>query len=144
MKRSRLTIVAAAGLAAAGIAAAGLAYADDDECTVPISDWQPRDAVEAIAKERGWTLRRIKIDDGCYELKARDAEGREIEATLDPGTLAIIEIEHDDDDDRHGDDRHRGDRGDDSGHRGSAPAATSAPPENGLFNGQGRPRAVIQ
>ena len=53
---------------------AGAALADDD-CFVPMAEWQPRDAVERLAEENGWTLRRIKIDDGCYEIDGRDAEG---------------------------------------------------------------------
>jgi len=82
---------------------AGAALADDD-CFVPMADWQPREAVERFAEQNGWTMRRIKIDDGCYEIDGRDAEGRKIEVTLDPGTLAVIEFEYDDDDD---DDRPR-------------------------------------
>ena len=53
---------------------AGAALADDD-CFVPMADWQPRDAVAMLAEENGWTVRRIKIDDGCYEIDGRDAEG---------------------------------------------------------------------
>jgi hypothetical protein len=71
---------------------AGSAMADDD-CSVPMANWQPRDAVEGMAKAQGWTVRRIKVDDGCYEIEGRDAEGRAIEVTVDPATLAIIEIE---------------------------------------------------
>ena len=41
----------------------GAALADDD-CFVPMADWQPRDAVAMLAEENGWTVRRIKIDDG--------------------------------------------------------------------------------
>jgi hypothetical protein len=41
---------------------AGAALADDD-CFVPMANWQPREAVERLAKQSGWTVRRIKIDD---------------------------------------------------------------------------------
>ncbi|TCM88217.1 PepSY domain-containing protein [Rhodovulum steppense] len=80
----------------------GMALADDD-CFVPMADWQPRDAVARLAEENGWTVRRIKIDDGCYEIDGTDAEGRRIEVTVDPATLEVIEFEYEDDDDR----RHR-------------------------------------
>jgi hypothetical protein len=73
---------------------AGSAVARDD-CSVPMADWQPRHAVERMAEAQGWSVRRIKIDDGCYEVDGRDAEGRAIEVTLDPATLAIIEVEYD-------------------------------------------------
>ena len=78
---------------------AGMALADDD-CFVPMADWQPREAVAQLAKDKGWTLLRIKIDDGCYEIDGRDAQGRRIEVTIHPATLEVIEIEFEDDDDR--------------------------------------------
>lgn len=76
----------------------GAAVADDD-CIVPMADWQPRDAVQRMAEDNGWSVRRIKIDDGCYEIDGRDAEGRRIEVTVSPDTLRIIEIEYKHDDD---------------------------------------------
>ena len=73
----------------------GVAMADDD-CVVPMADWQPRDAVLRMAADKGWSVRRIKIDDGCYEIDGRDAEGRGIEVTVSPGDLQVIEIEYKD------------------------------------------------
>ena len=73
----------------------GVAMADDD-CIVPMADWQPRDAVLRMAADKGWSVRRIKIDDGCYEIDGRDAEGRGIEVTVSPGDLQVIEIEYKD------------------------------------------------
>ncbi len=80
----------------------GSALADDD-CFVPLADWQPRDAVARLAEENGWIVRRIKVDDGCYEIKGTDRDGRRIEVTVHPGTLQVLEIEYKDADDR----RHR-------------------------------------
>jgi hypothetical protein len=77
---------------------AGAALADDD-CFVPMADWQPREAVAEFATTQGWEVRRIKIDDGCYEIDAHDAQGRAIEVKLHPGTLQIVEFEFEDDDD---------------------------------------------
>lgn len=88
---------------------AGAALADDD-CLVPMADWQPREAVARLAAEQGWTVRRIKIDDGCYEIDGRDSQGRAIEVVVHPGTLKIIEFEFEDGDD---DDRARKDSKDD-------------------------------
>jgi hypothetical protein len=76
---------------------AGAALADDD-CFVPMADWQPREAVAEFAIAQGWEVRRIKIDDGCYEIDGRDATGRAIEVKLHPGTLQIVEFEFEDDD----------------------------------------------
>ncbi len=82
---------------------AGAALADDD-CFVPMADWQPRQIIARMADENGWTVRRIKIDDGCYEIDGRDANGRLIEVTVHPSTLQIIELEYEDDDDDYDDD----------------------------------------
>ena len=121
----------------AGLGATGLALADDDDCRVPMADWQPREAVQKMAEAEGWTVRRIKTDDGCYEIKGRDAQGREIEVKVDPATLAIVEMEYDDDDDDDDDDR-RG-RG-----MNQAPTGTGQPPANGLFVPGGKPGVVVQ
>lgn len=120
----------------AGLGAAGVALGDDDDCRVPMADWQPREAVQKMAEAQGWTVRRIKTDDGCYEIKGRDAQGREIEVKVDPATLAIVEMEYDDDDD---DDDDRRDPG-----MNQAPTGTVQPPANGLFVPGGKPGVVIQ
>lgn len=76
------------------VLAAGPALAEDD-CDIPMANWQPREAVRTMAEERGWQVKRIKIDDGCYEIRAVDADGRAFEAKIDPQTLVVIEIEND-------------------------------------------------
>lgn len=123
MKKSLMLAILLAGIA--GVATASVAYADDDDCTVPMANWQPREAVQKMAAGQGWTVRQIKIDDGCYEIKALDAQGREIKAKIDPGTLAIIKLKHKD-------------RGDDDADRNAVPGRTAAPPANGLFNRGGK------
>ena len=97
-------------LGSLGVLLAGAALADDD-CFVPMADWKPREAVAKMTADLGWTVRRIKIDDGCYEIIGTDAEGRQIEATVNPSTLEILEIEARDNDGRHG--RGQEDRSDD-------------------------------
>jgi hypothetical protein len=104
--RKTLTFLAL-GAALGAALPSGAALADHDDCFVPMADWQPRDAVARLAEESGWTVRRIKIDDGCYEIDGRDADGRAIEVTLHPATLEVIEFEYEDDED---DDRRVRDR----------------------------------
>lgn len=94
--RKTLTILAFAVSASAGGAFAG------EDCYVPMKDWQPRQAVAQMAADKGWTVRRIKIDDGCYEIDGRDAQGRAIEVKLHPGTLEIVEFEYENEDEDHG------------------------------------------
>ena len=77
------------------LAATSVAWADED-CSVPMAQWQPREAVQRMAEAQGWTVRRIKIDDGCYEIEGRDADGRASQMTVDPATLTILAIESED------------------------------------------------
>ena len=60
-------------------------------------------------EERRRSRMRIKIDDGCYEIDGRDAEGRRIEVTVHPATLQVIEFEYENDDERPRRDREGGD-----------------------------------
>ena len=70
----------------------GAALASDD-CSAPMESWQPREAMEAQATGYGWTDLRVRTDDGCYKVDARDAKGNKIEAEFHPDTLAIRELE---------------------------------------------------
>ena len=63
-----------------------------DDCDVPVSQWQSRDAVMRRAAQQGWQVQRLKIDDGCYEIRGRDAQGREFKAKLDPRTLEPLKM----------------------------------------------------
>ncbi|MER1967050.1 PepSY domain-containing protein [Castellaniella sp. GW247-6E4] len=75
-----------------GLAAAPASASED--CEVPIERWQSRDAVDQLAGRKGWDLARVKIDDGCYEIAGRDADGRSFKATLDPETLDIVKMKY--------------------------------------------------
>lgn len=81
-------------LACVALLPVGRALADDDACFAPMADWQPKEAVAALAARNGWTVRRIKIDDGCYEIDGTDVEGQRIEVTVHPATLDILDVEH--------------------------------------------------
>lgn len=102
-----LTVFGFSTLLATSMAQAG------DDCAVPMTDWQPRGAVASVAQAQGWTIRRIRIDDGCYEVIGTDAQGRAIEAKLNPGTLTVLEIEFEDEGDGPDDDRHDAEAHDD-------------------------------
>ena len=71
----------------------------------PLADWQPRSALVQKLAAEGWTVLRLKADDGCYKVLARDATGRTIKARFDPATLERVPGGHghhggDHDDDR--------------------------------------------
>jgi hypothetical protein len=72
---------------------AGAALADDD-CNEPVSDWQPRETLrQQVERQYGWSVQRIKVDDGCYELKGSDRKGNRIEARYAPATLRLRKLE---------------------------------------------------
>lgn len=74
-------------LAAATTAGAtGLATCDSG----PRSGWQPEKKLETQLKEKGWTVRRIKEDGGCYEVYGLDEKGQRVEAYFHPVTLAPV------------------------------------------------------
>ena len=74
------------------LAGSGAAVADDD-CHLAMDQWQPREAVQKMAEARGWTVRRIRADDGCYQIDGKDASGQSFEATVHPATLEVLKIE---------------------------------------------------
>ena len=80
-----------AGLLLLVVAGSGAAMADDD-CDVPLARWQPREAVQAMAQARGWQVDRLRIDDGCYQIRGTDETGQPFKAKIDPATLAIVKI----------------------------------------------------
>ena len=43
-----------------------------------------------MLKEKGWTVRRVKEDGGCYEVYGLDDKGQRVEAYFHPVTLAPV------------------------------------------------------
>ncbi|MFC0339485.1 PepSY domain-containing protein [Paracoccus niistensis] len=144
------------GALLAALAAAGPAHADDDDCEVPMARWQPREAVQQAVRDRGWQVERIRIDDGCYEIRGTDAQGAGFKAKLDPATLEVVEMKrrdrdredrrHDDDDDDDDDDDRRSGRGQREGQRDipRTPAPAPLPPPGGLLGNGAPPAATVR
>ena len=66
--------------------ATGLATCDSG----PKSTWQSVDKLETQLKAKGWQVRRIKEDGGCYEVYAFDEKGQRGEFYFHPVTLAPV------------------------------------------------------
>lgn len=87
-----LHILAAAALAASTLltavpaSATGLATCDSGDK----STWQPQATLEKQLKDKGWQIRRIKEDGGCYEVYAVTEKGDRVEAYFHPVTLAPV------------------------------------------------------
>ena len=43
-----------------------------------------------MLKDKGWTVRRIKEDGGCWEVYGLDEKGKRMEAYFHPVTLAPV------------------------------------------------------
>lgn len=69
------------------------AWAGDD-CDAPVNRWQTGEAVRQMAAAQGWQIQRLKIDDGCYEIRGTDDQGRTFKAKIDPETLMVLKWKH--------------------------------------------------
>lgn len=56
----------------------------------PQEKWQPKETLERKLTDKGWKIRRIKVDGGCYEVYAVTAKGDKVEAYFHPLTLAQV------------------------------------------------------
>jgi len=82
MKRFALSLLIAT---AAGIGSA----AAEDICSVPQAEWQPKEALQKKLESEGWTIKTIKIDEGCYEVYGKDAAGKKMETYFDPKSFTV-------------------------------------------------------
>ena len=82
----KFAVAALIALAATATLATGLATCDSGKPET----WQPQAKLETMLKERGWQIRRIKIDGGCYEVYAVNEKGERVEAYFHPVTLASV------------------------------------------------------
>ena len=73
-------------LAAASTSATGLVTGDSG----PKAGWQPKAKLEQVLKDKGWKVRRVKVDGGCYEVYGLDDKGQRREAYFHPVTLAPV------------------------------------------------------
>lgn len=77
-----------------GILASHPAWADTD-CVAPADKWQPQEVLRQRIEQRGWTVQRIKVDDGCYEVRGTDRLGNKFKAKYEPDSLRIRKLEID-------------------------------------------------
>lgn len=85
MKRTALLAAFTAFLLTAGSALA------ETSCDVPKAEWQPEQALRDKLTAKNWTISKVKIDDGCYEVYGKDDKGQKYEIYFNPKTLEPIE-----------------------------------------------------
>jgi hypothetical protein len=65
--------------------------ASDDHCRyVPRAEWRSMEDAVAAVKSKGYEIREIEVDDGCYEVKAFGKSGERIKLHLDPASLEVV------------------------------------------------------
>lgn len=90
MNKLLLRSIVLLGLIGSGQAwATGLATCDSG----PEASWQSQDVLKEQLVKKGWTVRRIKVDGGCYEVYALDENGERVEAYFHPETLEAVPID---------------------------------------------------
>lgn len=80
--------------ALAALSVCGAAFAETD-CTDPVADWKSREQMRSEFERHGRTVQRIKVDDGCYEVRGVDRQGNKITAKYSPASLRIRSLEVD-------------------------------------------------
>lgn len=126
-------------LATLVLAVAALPAVASSDCDAPAARWQSREAVRQMAAQQGWQVERLKIDDGCYEIRGTDAQGQRFKAKLDPETLQVLKIKLRERDDHHKDrDRERERR------RDHTPQDAGTAPSSPLFTPGSAPRGQVQ
>lgn len=113
------------GLLVLSLGLAALPVLAEDDCDAPLSRWQTREAVRQMAIAQGWQIQRLKIDDGCYEIRGTDAQGGTFKAKIDPETLKVLKMKRED----HQRARKR-DRDRDRDHDGAAKQARPPQPDD--------------
>ena len=92
MKFACSCILGLALIASAPAFATGLATCDSGDK----STWQATSVLEKQLTDKGWIVRRIKEDGGCYEVYALDEKGARVEAYFHPVTLEPVPTQHHD------------------------------------------------
>lgn len=64
--------------------------AADNDCRVPLADWQPREALVKKLEAEGWTGISVRTDDGCYKVRATNGQGARLKVKYDPASLEPI------------------------------------------------------
>lgn len=97
MKSSSRKLSLVAGALAALAASSASAFADDDRYCghVPRAEWKSISEVSEAIEAKGYQIREIDTDDGCYEVDVRDQSGKKFELYVHPRTLEIVKTERD-------------------------------------------------
>ncbi len=94
MSRIKMTAtVLGALLLASATALPTMASPDDARCGASAAGaWKSTDEVRAAMEAKGYRVRRIEEEHGCYEAYAFDKDGRRYELYIHPVTLEVVRV----------------------------------------------------
>ena len=76
--------------ALAGMAATPALATGKMSCDVKPEARQPQTALVAALTKQGWTVRKAKLDGGCYEVYAVNEKGQRVESYFHPVTFEHV------------------------------------------------------
>ncbi|HMN37698.1 MAG TPA: PepSY domain-containing protein [Hyphomicrobium sp.] len=82
----KLVIAIAAITSFAGVTAA----VAKPSCNVDKAEWQSEQALRDKLAAQKWTIKKIKIDNGCYEVYGTDDKGQRVEIYFNPKSLEAV------------------------------------------------------
>ena len=59
--------------------------------SLPQTEWQSQDQLQKKLISEGWQVRKIEVSKSCYEVYAKDAQGKKVEAFFNPQTLERVQ-----------------------------------------------------
>jgi hypothetical protein len=59
--------------------------------TLPKEQWKPHTELQEKLVKEGWQIRRMEKTETCYEVYAKDPNGKRVEAFFDPVTFKRVE-----------------------------------------------------
>ena len=62
----------------------------DFKCNEPPAEWKKRDELVSKLEKDGWQIRKIKVDNCCYEVYGFDKQGNKKESYFNPKTLELM------------------------------------------------------
>lgn len=78
-------------LATLALAAAGAAHAHGDvKCETPKTEWRGQMELQAKLVNEGWRVRKVKVENGCYEVYGFDPKGQKAEVFFDPKSFEQV------------------------------------------------------
>jgi hypothetical protein len=82
----KLILATAAVLPLIGVSAA----VAEPSCNVAKAEWQPEQALRDKLAAQKWTIKKIKVDNGCYEVYGTDDKGKKVEVYFNPKSLDAL------------------------------------------------------